>query len=106
MPIDSIGKAVETIGGPGTKPYIIVGKAVVDLAAALQPVIGEAADRPIGMNTSTKEFSPKALGLNLEKAKRLSQQDNGLGPGVIEVNYQDGGDGGGSYTLYLQVEVL
>lgn len=67
--------------------------------------LGEAKDRPIGMirQGNTYNFIPKLMILNFDNASRAAQTDQGLGPGVIKINYQDDPRLAGNYTLFLRI---
>ena len=64
-------------------------------------------NRPIGMKSSGSgqfSFQPQVLVLTYEGARNIVDRDVGLGPGVIEVRYDESRELEGSYSLYLKVE--
>ena len=67
--------------------------------------LGEVKDRPIGMirQGNTYNFIPKLLILNFDNANRAAQTNQGLGLGVIKVNYTDDQKLAGDYTLFVRI---
>jgi len=81
----------------------------LDIALSLKDsgILGNAADRPIGMQQAgdeTNKFEPYVLVLTYESAKWLTENDpNGKGKGVLELRYKDADRYRGNYSLFLQV---
>ena len=51
-------------------------------------------------------FVPKFLFLNFNNASRAADTNQGLGPGVIKINYTDAAKLAGDYDLYVKVRRL
>ena len=86
-----------TGGGNGpTASVVVVGEG---------GLLGEAKDRPIGMirQGNTYNFIPKLLILNFDNANRAAQTNQGLGLGVIKINYTDDQKLAGDYTLFVRI---
>jgi hypothetical protein len=74
-----------------------------------QSVIGQDADRPVGMkfNGTQAEFRPQSLVLTYDGVERLFAQQVGALPlGVYPIEYRDAPQWWGDYTLYIKVEHL
>jgi hypothetical protein len=102
-----------SISGSGTGTYIVneVSSGLKALYPALQSILGQAKDRPIGLaheSGDNYKFSPLTVILTDTLVARISQTSLGpLGPGFIPVVYTDDARiGSGSYTLWLKVAVL
>jgi hypothetical protein len=67
--------------------------------------LGEVNDRPIGMvpEGNRYNFVPKFLFLNFNNATRAEDTNQGLGVGVIKINYKDTDRLAGNYDLYVKV---
>jgi len=67
--------------------------------------LGEVNDRPIGMVPEGNRFNfvPKFLFLNFNNASRAADTNQGLGPGVLKINYKDADRLAGNYDLYVRV---
>ena len=71
--------------------------------------LGDPKNRPVGMidrGGDSYVFRPPVLVLTYEKASLIAQSNNGLGRGVIQVEFRDDDELQGSYSLYIQVEML
>jgi hypothetical protein len=70
--------------------------------------LGEVNDRPIGMvrEGNRYNFVPKFLFLNFNNASRAADTNQGLGLGVIKINYKDVDELAGNYDLYVKVRRL
>jgi len=70
--------------------------------------LGEVNDRPIGMIRQGDRFNfvPKFLFLNFDSASRAAQTNQGLGVGVIKINYKDDEKLAGDYSLYVKIRQL
>lgn len=79
----------------------------LDGAVMMDQRILDMRNRPIGMKSSSPgqfSFQPQVLVLTYEGARNIVNRDVGLGPGVIEVRYDESRELEGSYSLYLRVE--
>lgn len=79
----------------------------LDGALMMDQRIMDMRNRPIGMKSSGQgqfSFQPQVLVLTYEGARNIVNRDVGLGPGVIEVRYDESRELEGSYSLYLKVE--
>jgi hypothetical protein len=67
--------------------------------------LGEVNDRPIGMVRQGNRFNfvPKFLFLNFNNASRAADTNQGLGLGVIKINYKDVDELAGDYDLYVKI---
>ncbi|MFN2480138.1 MAG: LGFP repeat-containing protein [Pyrinomonadaceae bacterium] len=68
-----------------------------------------AGSRPVGMvdRGAYYAFAPRALVLTYDSAVRIAtSNNNGLGPGVIQLDFRDDDALRGMYSLYIQVERL
>lgn len=83
----------------------------IDITVRMQDadLFGSAGDRPIGMQEQgekTYMFEPQVLVMDLEKARWMAEQNTGLGPGVIELSFEDDDRLRGEYSLFVQIEAL
>ena len=79
----------------------------LDGAVMMDQRLMDMRNRPIGMKSSGPgqfSFQPQVLVLTYEGARNIVNRDVGLGPGVIEVRYDESRELEGSYSLYLKVE--
>ena len=79
----------------------------LDGAVTMDQRIIDMRNRPIGMKSFGLGqfcFQPQVLVLTYEGARNIVNRDVGLGPGVIEVRYEEPRELEGSYSLYLKVE--
>jgi hypothetical protein len=119
--INAIERAVPTIrltvahilSSPELTPYEFrsrVGVAVgLETAVTLDERVFDMRDRPIGMVrlVSSRDhfsFQPQVLVLTYEGALEAVTRDDGFGPGVIEMRYEEPRELEGSYSLYFKVE--
>jgi hypothetical protein len=119
--MDAIARAIPTIRGgvahllsdPSLTPYDfrpMFGVAFgLDETVTLDERIVNTQDRPVGMvrlvsSPDRLSFQPQVLVLTYEGARDAIARDNGFGPGVIEVRYDDQRELEGGYSLYLKVE--
>jgi hypothetical protein len=67
--------------------------------------LGEVNDRPIGMvrEGNRYNFVPKFLFLNFNNASRAADTNQGLGLGVIKINYTDVDKLAGNYDLFVRI---
>jgi hypothetical protein len=49
-------------------------------------------------------FQPSVLVLTYEGARAVLARDNGFGPGVVEVRYDEARELEGNYSIYIKVE--
>ena len=119
--MDAIKKAVPTIrlnvghllASPRSTPYqfrpmfgIAFG---LENTVTLDERILRTQDRPIGMERFVESpdrlgYRPQVLILTYEGARDAATRDNGFGPGVVEVRYDEPPELEGSYSLYFKVE--
>lgn len=96
-------------GGTGAI-VLTAAKIGLELALAAAPIIGQAGDRPIGIQEqsgSSVKFDPYLITLDYKAAEWLVNNDpSGKGKGVIELQYKDAAKYRGDYSLYLQVTKL
>lgn len=104
------GTALTLVSGPavGAGTATALQIALPALSNFLGEVIGNASDRPIGLekNGGGWIFNPQIITLTYEIAENTISNDLGKGRGVVPVEYQDASELRGKYTLYLQVERL
>jgi uncharacterized surface protein with fasciclin (FAS1) repeats len=87
-----------------------IGAMGLDNTMSLEP--GVMQDRPIGMTVHHSRtavnpvygFRPKVLVLTYESADYYSRTSFGFGIGIVPIQYRDGRDMQGDYTMYLHVE--
>jgi hypothetical protein len=104
-----IAQAIAAVSTGAALPNPVVqgiDKGIPALIAALDSIIGVAADRPIGMikQGNSFVFNPQTVILNFDTAVLATQTDFGHGLGVLEIDYKDDAKLGGNYSLFLQVE--
>ncbi len=119
--MDAIERAMPTIGltvaeilsSPELRPYEFNAKpseAVgLGTAVTLDERTFDMRDRPIGMVRLVSaprvfSFQPQVLVMTYEGALAAVTADNGFGPGVVEIRYDEPPDLAGSYSLYFKVE--
>jgi hypothetical protein len=90
----------DPIGTPNTATVVTLGDGPLGL--------GEVNDRPIGMIRDGRRYNfiPKLLILNFDNASRAAEADQGLGRGVIKINYTDAEKLAGNYTLFVKIRRL
>lgn len=71
----------------------------------LTDILGNAGDRPIGMNKKGDKaiFESKSLLLTDSIAEVATASDFGFGPGIVGIRYADYSDLEGDYMLYLKI---
>ncbi len=119
--MDAIERAMPTIGltvaeilsSPELRPYEFNAKpseAVgLGTAVTLDERTFDMRDRPIGMVRLVSaprvfSFQPQVLVMTYEGALAAVTADNGFGPGVVEIRYDEPPDLAGSYSLYFKIE--
>jgi len=119
--MDAIARAFPTIrsavahllSDPSLTPYDfhpMLGVAFgLDRTVTLDERVLNTQDRPLGMvrlvsSPERLSFQPQVLVLTYEGARNAIARDNGFGPGVVQVRYDDQRELEGSYSLYLKVE--
>ncbi len=119
--MDAIERAMPTVrlsvahilSSPELTPYEFrsrVGVAVgLQTAVTLDERIFDVRDRPIGMvrlvsSPDRFSFQPQVLVLTYEGALAALTRDDGFGPGVVEMRYDEPRELEGSYALYFKVE--
>jgi hypothetical protein len=75
------------------------------LYKALNYIIGQAGDRPIGLQEEGGQavFNGKAIILNDNMAEEIIAKDFGSGVGVLGISYTDSSRLAGNYTLFIKV---
>jgi hypothetical protein len=79
----------------------------LDAAVTMDQRLIDMRNRPIGMKSlgaGQVVFQPQVLVLTYEGARNIVDRDIGLGPGVMEVRYEESRELEGNYSLYLKVE--
>jgi hypothetical protein len=100
-------KKVVTADAPTPADAIISGvsEGLPSLFIALQGILGQAKDRPIGIQNQS--FTARTIVLTEKTAKLLSDHSYGeRGAGVVPLNFKDEANLAGDYTLYVRVEGL
>ena len=76
---------------------------------AVNAILGQADDRPIGMNAAGK-FSPKSFVLTTNMIRQITQRNLGYGLGVMQLDYDENKLGNtrdhGAYTILIKFEYL
>lgn len=106
--------AVNNVPAPaagGTGAIVLTAAKIgLELALAAAPIMGQAGDRPIGIEEqsgSSVTFDPYVITLDYKAAEWLVNNDpSGKGLGVLELNYKDADKYRGDYSVYLQVTKL
>jgi hypothetical protein len=110
---DQFGKKAKEIFGGAFPPSRWIFDSVslgIQTAAAYLEHTGDPGDRPIGMHLNPNPgakyfFPPPVIVLSYESAKKLTQTSVKGVPGLLELPFDDDSSlGGGSYSLYVQVE--
>jgi len=119
--MDAISAAAPTIrsnvghllASPALTPYSFrprLGVAFgLEKTVTLDERIVRTQDRPIGMGRFVSSpdrlsYQPQLLILTYEGARDAVTRDNGFGPGVVEMRYDEPPELEGSYSLYFKVE--
>jgi len=105
--MDSLVAKLATDSKANYTPVIDAIKESFNRSVVIQnQLVGEPADRPIGMKSrgSYYSFVPEVLVLNYELAQELSQGNFNGAVGVLAINYRDADELRGDYTLYLKIE--
>jgi hypothetical protein len=78
---------------------------IPNLFSLLSDIAGQARDRPIGMEpqAAAATFSSKSLVMTNRLAQLATGYDFGFGPGIIGIQYIDGGNLAGNYSLYIKI---
>src|SRR3954466_7459239 len=100
---------------PGSAPVFDAVSLGIDVAftlAGLWSPLGQSMRRPIGLqrdptNPNGALFNPQTIALNAKTADFLANANlQGLGKGILELNYQDDPYLRGVYSMFVQIEKI
>lgn len=107
---DAVNKVPPPAAGGTGAIVLTASKIGLELALAAAPIIGQAGDRPIGIQEqsgASMKFDPYVITLDYQAAEWLVNNDpSGKGKGVLELHYKDADKYRGDYSVYLQVTKL
>jgi hypothetical protein len=104
-------KVEELVDTPATKLVFSILELGLDVAVSMTKpsLVGQSADRPIGMVADGENFvfKPQVLVLTQPKAEAIvNSRPAGKGKGVLALSYKDAPALHGHYQLYMQVQKL